>query len=98
MIRRASSATEMLFSFAIFSNAFRKIDVRILFCITYTSVRNCCTIFNWLRPAYPALGGRELDPRRIAPNQSLPAALGRQRLTIIIHINRGLLGSNRVEL
>ena len=30
MIRRTSSATEMLFSFAIFSNAFRKIDVRIL--------------------------------------------------------------------
>jgi hypothetical protein len=43
-----------------------------LFCITYTSVRNCCTIFNCLRPAYPALSGRELDPRRIAPNQSLP--------------------------
>ncbi len=28
MIRRTSSATEMVFSFAIFSNAFRKIGVR----------------------------------------------------------------------
>jgi len=42
------------------------------FCITYSFTRNCCTIFNCLRPAYPALSGRELDPRRIAPNQSLP--------------------------
>jgi hypothetical protein len=39
----------------------RCLFVRIPCWITYTSARICCTIFNRLRPTYPALSGRELS-------------------------------------